>query len=134
MAWTDEYINIPFKPDGRDCNGLDCFGLVRLVYKEKLGIDLPSFSGIFSDQSPATLRKVAKVMKLYRERWTKVDPGEQRIYDAIMLRTGAYTWHVGLVIDRRNMLHIMAGIESCVEEYTGLLWRDRIDEFRRYHG
>ena len=131
MNWTDSYIEIPFKPDGRDRNGLDCYGLVCLVYKERLGIELPDYKGVFTDHSYGTLRAVAKAFAVGRERWQKVtDPHE---FDVVMLRTGHYTWHIGLVIDNRRMLHIISGIDSCIEEYTGRYWENRVDEFRRWN-
>ena len=132
MNWTDSYIEIPFKPDGRDREGLDCYGLVCLVYRERLGIILPDYAGIFTDQSFATLKKVARTMAEGREKWQKVD--DPKPYDMVMLRTGEYQWHVGIVIDRSRMLHVMAGIESVVEPYTGLHWKNRVVEFRRWPG
>ena len=128
--WTDSYISIPFKPDGRDRSGTDCWGLVVAVYKERLNIELPDFRGIFTEQNPVTLRRVAKEMAAYKEKWTKVSVPQE--FDVIMLRTGAYTWHVGIVIDNRRMLHVMSGINSVVEEYTGMMWKNRIEEFRHY--
>jgi cell wall-associated NlpC family hydrolase len=130
MNWTDSYIEIPFKPDGRDRNGLDCYGLVCLVYRDRLGIILPDYKGVFADQSIDTLKKVSRVMAEGREEWTKVDTPKP--FDMVMLRTGRYTWHVGIVIDNRRMLHITSGIESCVEEYTGRYWGNRVEEFRRW--
>lgn len=132
MNWTDRYIEIPFKPDGRDRQGLDCWGLVCLVYRERLGIELPDYKGIFTDQSHTTLKKVAGVMTQGRESWQKVDT--PRPYDVVMLRTGTYMWHVGIVIDNNRMLHVMSGINSCIEEYTGIYWEHRVAEFRRYPG
>jgi len=55
-----EYIGIPFLEDGNDRNGLDCWRLVVMVYKERLNIDLPDFSGIFVDGSLASLKKVTR--------------------------------------------------------------------------
>ena len=132
MNWTDSYIDIAFKPDGRDRSGCDCYGLICLIYRERLGIILPDYAGIFTDQSFATLKKVARVMAEGREKWQKVDTPKP--YDMVMLRTGEYQWHVGIVIDRSRMLHVMAGIESVVEPYTGLHWKNRVVEFRRWPG
>jgi cell wall-associated NlpC family hydrolase len=131
LNWSDKYINIPFKCDGRDRSGCDCYGLVCLVYRERLGIELPDYNGVFTDQSIDTLKFVAKVMTVEREKWQRVtDPQE---YDMVMLRTGKFTWHVGIVIDNRRMLHITSGIDSCVEEHTGRYWGNRVEEFRRWN-
>jgi cell wall-associated NlpC family hydrolase len=128
--WTDDYIEIPFLPDGRDRNGCDCWGLVCLVYREKLGIELPEYKGVFEAQTIAQLKNVARVMEREKESWVRVEKPHE--FDVAMIRSGAYAWHVGIVIDRRRMLHVMSGINSTVEEYTGMDWKNRIEEFRRY--
>ena len=128
--WTDDYIEIPFKPDGRDRNGCDCWGLVCLVYREKLGIELPEYKGVFEAQTIAQLKNVSRVMEREKESWVRVEKPHE--FDVVMIRSGAYAWHVGIVIDRRRMLHVMSGINSTVEEYTGMDWKNRIEEFRRY--
>ena len=128
--WTDDYIEIPFLPDGRDRNGCDCWGLVCLVYREKLGIELPEYKGVFEAQTIAQLKNVARVMEREKESWVRVEKPHE--FDVVMIRSGAYAWHVGIVIDRRRMLHVMSGINSTVEEYAGMDWKNRIEEFRRY--
>lgn len=130
MVWTDDYIGLPFSPDGRNRDGLDCWGLVCLIYHERLGIDLPDYRGIFVDQSLSSLKAAARAYASGKESWQRVDAPQ--MYDVVMLRTGKYLWHVGIVIDNRRMLHVMEGIDSTIEEYTGLMWKNRVEEFRRY--
>ena len=130
MAWTDKYIEIPFKCNGRDHSGCDCWGLVCLILREERGIILPDYSGVFLSQDPVNLRRVARLMSREKERWRRVE--RPKPFDGLLLRTGAYTYHVGLVVDRRRMIHVMAGTNSVVEPFDGIEWRNRVEEFRRY--
>ena len=130
MNWTDDYIGLPFKPDGRDRSGCDCWGLVCIVYKEQLGISLPEYRGIFKDQSISSLKAAARAYAIGKEAWQKVSKPEP--FDVVMVRSGIYTWHVGIAIDQANMLHIMSGINSIIEPFTGIQWKNRVEEFRHY--
>lgn len=126
----DKYIGIPFLRDGRDINGLDCWGLVSLIYQEELDIYLPLYNGVFKDKSPETMLEISRLMKEEREKWIKVqDPQE---FDVLLLRTGRYAFHVSLVIDSENMIHVEEGINSVIEKYTGPLWKQRIEGIYRY--
>jgi cell wall-associated NlpC family hydrolase len=41
LHWVHKYLAIPYRPGGRDRTGLDCWGLLKLVYREQFGIELP---------------------------------------------------------------------------------------------
>jgi len=44
-AWIADYVGLPFKAHGRERNGVDCWGLVRLVLAERFRLALPSYAG-----------------------------------------------------------------------------------------
>ena len=58
--WTNDYVGIPFQKNGSDRNGTDCWRLIVMVYREKLGIELPDFADVFIDGSLASLVKVSR--------------------------------------------------------------------------
>lgn len=101
-----------------------------MVYRERLGIVLPDFAGIYVDGSLASLIKVSRMIRDNKQTWQKVDKPQP--YDVILLRTGDMVYHVGLVIDHKRMLHVLEGIDSTIEEFTGIQWRDRIEGYYRY--
>lgn len=129
-AWTDAYIGLPFLADGRDRAGLDCWGLVRLVYAERLGIDLPDKAGIYRDESRETLREIAAAMEEESRRWMLVDA--PRYCDVILMHSGPLHCHVGLWVKRNTMLHVSAGIDSTVEPINGLIRRNTIIGYYRH--
>ena len=122
--WTDEYIGLPFLHNGRDRNGLDCWGLIQLVYQEKLGIELPTYGGIYKDSSPQTMREIGIAMDRERERWRAVS--QPKDYDVVLLKiAGKLPTHVG-VVSGKFFLHIMSGTESIIERMDNLMWAHRI--------
>jgi cell wall-associated NlpC family hydrolase len=127
MLDLDEYIGIPFKSKGRDRNGIDCWGLVRLIYRERLNIELPSY---IDEYGHACSDDVIKVVAAHEKEWAKV--GKERTWDLVLLRIKGMPRHIGIVIGRKVMIHIWSGIDSCTERYDSLLWRNRILGFYRY--
>lgn len=131
MIWTDKYIGLPFSLDGRSREGLDCWGLVRLVYQEELGIKLPTFSGIYIDKTPEVMRQVADAMDVERNNWNPVT--KPRNFDVVLMRVaGRLPTHVGVVCGHNNMLHIMASIHSSVEPLASIIWQKRIVGYYRH--
>lgn len=41
--WVNRHVGIPYMPGGTTVHGFDCWNLVRAVYRDRLGIDLPDW-------------------------------------------------------------------------------------------
>jgi len=128
--WAGRYIGLPFKDQGRDRAGLDCWGLVRLVMAEQFGIALPSFAAEYKRTVEAGL--IGALVEREAALWLNVNTGEEQRGDVIVLRLMGQPMHVGLVLGDRQMLHIEQGIDSAIEHYTATRWQDRIFGFYRY--
>ena len=93
-------------------------------------IELNLFNGVFINQSFSCLKNVARVMEDEREKWERVE--KPIVFDVILLRFSEYVWHCGVIIGNKKMIHVMTGINSCIENYNSITWRQRVAEFRRY--
>lgn len=49
MHWAACYIGLPYERGGRGPRGVDCWGLLRLIYAFEFRISLPFFPGVESD-------------------------------------------------------------------------------------
>ena len=129
-AWCADYVGLPFKSLGRTRAGLDCWGLVHVVYREAFGIEVPRY-GEYADAYD-----IEEVGALVRgeivTRWREVSP--ERLGDVVLLRVRGQPCHVGVTVAHGKFLHAFEGTRSCVERYDGLKWSRRIMGFYRYAG
>ena len=126
--WTDKYIGIPYKPNGRDQNGLDCWGLVRLVYSEQYSIELPNLS---ADYNVDDYSRLTDLVAQYREGWLKVT--EPSIGDVIIFKIFGHETHIGIVISSTQFLHVRSGYDSAIDNFTIGKWKHRVTGFYRYN-
>jgi cell wall-associated NlpC family hydrolase len=48
MHWITQYLSLPHAIGGRDRKGVDCYGLLYLVYREQFGEELPLYPGLWT--------------------------------------------------------------------------------------
>jgi cell wall-associated NlpC family hydrolase len=129
--WAGRYIGLPFRDHGRDRDGLDCWGLVRLVMAEQFGLALPSFSTEYDRATDKT--RISRLIAREASAWRAVRRGEEALADVVVLRLQGQPLHVGLVLGDCQMLHVERGIDSAIEKYTGPRWAERIYGIYRHN-
>ena len=120
--WANPYVGLPGVALGRDRAGVDCWGLVRLVYGEA-GIPLPSYAGLYAD--PLERAETAAVLAAGAAAgdWLPVAAGDARPLDLLLFGGAGRGDHCGLWIDPRRMLHVTLGGVSGVTRHDLPPWR-----------
>lgn len=129
--WVADYVGIPYRAFGRDRDGADCWGVVRLVYADRLGVDLPAYDGRgFSGR--ASVPDVANLVADARGAWREVPEVEAEPLDLVLLRVHGQPVHVGVLVAPGIMLHSLAGHDSAVERLDSLAWARRVIGYGRW--
>lgn len=130
MNWILPFLSIPFKEFGRDRAGCDCWGLVRLVYRDAFGIALPDYLGAYSgcrdsDALGALIPEEARA-------WEAIPRGLEQPGDVIVLRMNGVPMHTGVVVSPGLMAHVHEGIDTAIEDYRRAVWVRRVIGFYRH--
>lgn len=132
-VWWNRYVGIPYAAGGCGPSGCDCWGLVRLVYKNEFGIDLPGVSLDVTPGQAPDAAMVSPVLELTREAfWQRVDVPQAG--DVIVLRVLGHESHVGLVTTPGYMLHVRDGKDAVLEPYDRRRWKQAVRGIWRYAG
>lgn len=115
MKWTRQYIGIPWVAGGRTKDACDCWGLVRLIYKEQLGVEFPDHI-----LDPSRTKAVMRCMASQLEEWQRIETPEHMCL-AVMGK-GDTPSHVGLYLSSGKgiIIHSVDGHTSCAESLNDL--------------
>lgn len=116
----EKYIGIPYVEKGRDESGVDCYGLVRLIYKNELQIDLPSFSAEYTQTDTA---RIEELIAQYKEGWEQTD--EPVVGSIVLFRVFGNESHVGVVVSPTHFIHVRENQDSVIESLTSTSWARR---------
>jgi len=87
---TDKYLSIPFKKDGRDFDGVYCYGLCQLFFKTEKKILLPD------NPLPKYLKKMCE----------RIEHPEKHCIVTFKELKGEVQTHIGIMLDDVRFLHI----------------------------
>lgn len=122
--WAARYVGIPWLDGGRDAAGCDCWGLMRLVYRDVFAIDLPSHREGY--ESAADAREVAALLaaKMLPSEWRPVK-GSKMPGDGLLFRLLGEPCHVGVYVADGRFLHVRPRADACIERLDGPAWARR---------
>jgi len=128
-----DYVGIPYLLHGADRAGVDCWGIVRMFYREQYAIDLPSFGDRYGRElDEAERAQIAAIIRGESGEWWRVPEGEEKVGDLLLLRMLGEESHLGVVTAPGCFLHARQGIGSCVERYDHPAWARRVVAFYRW--
>lgn len=135
--WAAKYVGIPFLDRGRMREGLDCWGLLALVYRERFGIEIPPFDDRY--RNSLDLREIARLIGHEREgpagaQWRRVAAKEARAGDGILLLRAGRACHVGIWIAPGLMLHCEDRTDTVIERFDGPQWGRCLEGIYRWIG
>lgn len=124
MIWTNDFVGIPYADMGRDRAGCDCWGLARLVYAERLEVDLPSYAGGYV--SAEEQAEVSALIGQETEGSVWLTSPLQNTFDLLVFRHGRHQSHIGIVVERGLMLHMATDDQSKLERFDQGRWKSRL--------
>lgn len=121
-----KYLDIPYKHGGMDFSGIDCFGLVRLFFKNEFNYEIPEFGyGLEWKKS-----KQDPIKECYRNVCDKIDAPAR--YGIVGFRMPGYfvEHHLGIILyDFDQFLHSPLNKSSCVSKLSHPVWKRSISAY-----
>ncbi len=126
----EKFLEVPYKNGGRDMNGLDCYGLILLIYKD-LGIKLFDIDEEYDKDW--SWKGSDYVKKYYHMNWKRIKDNIQ-FPDVIAMRNGkGILNHGGVYLGKKRFIHCTkAGVT--VAKTSQKPWKKRIEAYYRYKG
>jgi cell wall-associated NlpC family hydrolase len=127
--WAKEYVGIPFASGGRDKNGADCYGLVRLVRAERFGGNLPLLSGDYTDAG--NFAETEALVRSMRPLLAGRQVERPEAGDVCVLRFHGLPVHLGIYAGAGRLLHTLKGMGSVLQRITDPCLAGRIEGWYR---
>ena len=129
----DKYIGLPFKHRGRTLAGVDCYGLVSLILRDKWNIIMPEYE--YAPKWTLENKSIIVDEANKADKW-KIVTDAYRPLDLILFYASTarqIVSHIGVFIEENKFIHIEEGQRS---EMTRLNyhWINRVYKAVRYTG
>ena len=123
---TTKYIKIPFEDHGRGFDGCDCYGLVRLIYKNEYGIKLPLLIDYADVNDNTTIKHMIDV---HKPLLNAVRINEPEIGAITIFKVRGFSTHMGVYVGNNKVLHVMKGTNSLIEKINSVRLKGRLEGY-----
>lgn len=124
------FIGIPFVDRGRDKTGSDCYGILKMYYKEILDIEIEE---IIADPNRPKQCYVKYLDQIARK-WEKVETPEPHSVVAMStnMEHPEMITHFGVMIDNKRMLHTFKNTQSHIINIDNPMIKSQIKGFYKW--
>lgn len=129
-----KYLRIPFKEHGRDFDGCDCGGLVNLIYRMELGINLPDCIEEYRSTQIESWGELRSTIYGLRDRFFgQIYVSPIMPFDVAVFNVAGMPIHVGVAVNSYSFIHIMQGYTNVRQErFSSPHWNKRLEGVYRY--
>ena len=125
----DKFIGIPFVSQGRSFRGCDCYGLVKLYYKEVLNIELPET--VITAEQPR--RTFANYLNEISKNWTSTIPSKNAVVAmAVNAEHPSLITHFAVMIDDKRFIDIRENMSSYLTSIDDKKIKNQIKGFYKW--
>jgi len=115
--WACKYIGLPYRVGGRDFDGVDCWGLLYLVYRDEFNIHLPLMPG------EDLMAKARDMARGEYEGWREVSAPQEGC--AVAMSQKELLHHVGIwvqgkIIHSWENLRVIADTPRTLRQIRGI--------------
>jgi len=135
MANFSEFIDLPYKNLGRDFDGVDCYGIVHLIYKTVKNITLPDFTELkygidwYKKGEDHILDNVGAMNKKYFD----IVEFPYKPFDLLLFKvTNNIVNHCGMYVGDMCFIHILENRTSMISRLDDRVWERKFYLAARY--
>lgn len=122
MGSLGKYIGLTYKNLGRDIKGVDCYGLIYLIFQNERNIELPDFTELKYEKE--WYKSKNHILDNVDEKWDSVSLPYKK-YDILLMRLGTKSIvnHCGMFLEGDKFIHIYEDHKSELGHLNGF-WSD----------
>ncbi len=109
MKSAHTYIGTPY-------DELNCWQLVRAIYRDEYNIDLPELP----------------IESHERDNWERVELNAEKIGDLLLFQETVMKRHVGVVVGNQMMVHADRKLGTVAARYTSPQWKPKLQKIYRH--